>query len=229
MIYIVQAVPIGGFRAYPVKKFEIVNVERKPTIREVYSHAVNFVPEISDIILRRATYHWLYDKVCDKGGVGLEIGVDYGDGIQHILEAAQPSRVVGVDPWLSQDWDPWFDQSQETMDCRYNLVVNRFKDDPRVEIVRSTSDDFFCEANKVPTYDWIHIDGDHRTEPAYRDIVNSYHRLKVGGILIIDDVFLQSWTGSTGPAVDKAMEEIGPGCFEVVNDTQDPVAYRKVK
>jgi len=230
--YILQIAQTGGYRPYGMQEVEIKIVNgTKPTIDSCYKGALAVVPPVAHAIMRRAIYMWAFSNVCEKGGIGIEIGVDYGDGLDLLLEQNEPSLVMGVDPWLSFEWDPWFKQPQEQMDARYKLVCERFKNDERVQIIRSTSDDFFAKLDTAVTgfADFVHVDGDHREEPACRDIIGAYHALRVGGILIIDDVHLKSWTGTVKPAVDRAIAALGSDVLEVVHDSTDPVIYRKVK
>ena len=61
---------------------------------------------------------------------------------------------------------------------------------PKINIQRGFSDDILPTLQN-DSYDVIYIDGDHSAEAAFKDGVNSFPLLKVGGIMVFDDYL---WT-----------------------------------
>jgi len=51
--------------------------------------------------------------------------------------------------------------------------------------VRETSADFFRRNSE--TFDVVIIDGDHRADPAYLDLIAGWKIVKPGGLLLMDD------------------------------------------
>ena len=127
-----------------------------------------------------------------KHSVGLEIGVHKGEFSEKIIEIVNPSRLYLVDPWTIFD-DDKYDQSwygkttpQEEMNQRHDLVVEKFKTNANVTIIRDLSTDAAKELEDN-SLDFIYIDGDHYFKSTYKDLIDSFEVLKVNGFIIIDD------------------------------------------
>jgi hypothetical protein len=52
-----------------------------------------------------------------------------------------------------------------------------------------------------PTYDFIHIDGEHSEEAIMKDLLFSYSKLNAGGIIIIDDFMSRMFPGITAQTI----------------------------
>lgn len=89
----------------------------------------------------------------------LEIGVNYGFTFQGVNAVIK----TGVDP------------NKKIIGLGRNIFH------------RMSSDSFFCK-NKI-SYDFIFIDGLHEYKQVLKDIINSLNSLKLGGVILIDDVF----------------------------------------
>ena len=90
-------------------------------------------------------------------GSYLEIGFGNPDNPFNNWSKISAPRKVCVDPW---DITPDF-------------------------VLKMTSDEFF--RNNTETFDIVFIDGDHRAEQVYKDIVNSLEVLNPGGIILTHD------------------------------------------
>lgn len=88
--------------------------------------------------------------------------------------------------------------------CRYLLNVN---------LIRSTSDDFFKHNKKK--YDVIFIDGSHDKEQVIKDSLNAYDCLSEEGIIIWHDVY-NKYTGVTSPKINA--EPDNPGVVEALKE-----------
>lgn len=66
--------------------------------------------------------------------------------------------------------------------------------EPKVTIHKGFSMHFLAPLiDEPPTYDFIYVDGDHRAEMAFADIMLSWPRLKPGGVMAIDDYIYDGW------------------------------------
>jgi hypothetical protein len=229
MKYILYLRPADGRRPYSIQNIDIEEVKRKPEMIDAVSTTSAVLPALAKQFGRELTKEYLAREVLPKNGIGLEIGVDMGDGLDLWLES-EPRLVMAVDPWLTSEHDSWYSSDQTVMDKRHASVVERFSDAPEVVVVRSTSDDYFAKlaANNVtePFLDWCHIDGDHETEPTYRDLVNCWRFLKVGGVLMLDDTHCAHWRLKINAARDRFLAET-TGHSAVIVDHSDPWAIRK--
>ena len=143
--------------------------------------------------------------------VGCEVGVWEGGMAAAMLEVANPTKLILVDPWV---WDldglttdiylpRRTPGGQHGMDKIYKTVCARFEEDKRVEIMRLRS----VEAAKlIPDdhLDWIYIDGAHNYENVKADFQAWKHKVKVGGLLCGDDY---TWGAKYGHPVKKAVHE----------------------
>ena len=68
----------------------------------------------------------------------------------------------------------------------FKLNKKKFKN---YKFFNTSSDDFFKKITDIK-FDIIYVDGSHYAKDVYNDIINSYHKLKENGILIIDDFLL---------------------------------------
>lgn len=125
-----------------------------------------------------------------KNSVGCEIGVWQGHFAEQLVEQAQPKKLYLIDPWVVQDYKKrWYSKdhvSQTIMDAIYQHVQKKFEDNPVISIIRDYSDNAFCTIidNEL---DWIYIDGNHSEDAVYRDLCNSYRKVKSGGYITGDD------------------------------------------
>lgn len=146
------------------------------------------------------------------GGVGAEIGVWQGGTSADILRHRKPDRLYLIDPWIfEQDGlDQWIfipnrriGNSQEGMDKVYESVVERFKNDDRVIILRLKSVE---AAQTFPdeSFDWLYIDGAHDYKSVKADFNAWKNKVKVGGLLMGDDYL---WAPELKHPVRRAVNE----------------------
>jgi len=150
-----------------------------------------------------------------KGKVAAEIGVWEGGFSRRILEICEPTELHLIDPWL---YLPEFGntgfgrkKNEFKMEERYHEVVAAFKDDARVKIHRSTSEEALA---KLPdnTLDWVYIDGNHNEPYINNDLAACLKKVKNNGIITGDDYNWQS-AASGAPvrrAVEAMLETLGP-------------------
>lgn len=102
----------------------------------------------------------------------LEIGVALGETFHSI----RAHKKTGVDPVFQ------FDVSQYTS--------------ANVEFYNITSDAFFATISQSTKYDVIYLDGLHTAEQTLRDLINAQAYLKDNGVIIIDDVWPNSFVAA---------------------------------
>lgn len=223
--HIIHAQP-NALRPYPVivmkMSADIADAPHPPHYKDVAVDDNLVITRVKIAASRSGGWAWAASKI-KKDGICVEIGVDHGDGIERWL-TGEPAVVIGVDPWLSLEWDSWFSQSQKQMDARHAMVVNRFKDKP-VSIVRETSDGFFSKLPSDFRADWWFIDGDHREEPCYKDICSALKFSNHGAWIFCDDIDCGKWAEPIGNALKRFMAEHGDE-VELVWDKSSPVAIR---
>lgn len=212
----------GGVRPYNGQSFSISS---GAPIAPIDVPVQKFLPVVSQLLARVLGWEYFKSAHLSEGSVGVEIGVDFGDGAARWLESSI-SKLHLVDPWIQQDVDHWTAQDQELMDQRFEFVKKRFKDEPRVEIHRQLSSDFFKTLHDN-SIDWVFIDGDHSTEGAYSDLIDSFRVVKPGGIIAGDDMHgCSRWAAEVRVAYERFMSEYGDR-VELIWDQYAPFILRK--
>jgi len=122
----------------------------------------------------------------------LEIGCFEGRSSIFVLENLKNSICTFVDPF-EENYEMSNSTGQRDYDTIYNNFtknVSQFKD--RCTIYRTTSDNYFKTFTSKSNFDLIYIDGSHLSDDVYRDSLNSFNNLNIGGYIIFDD-FFWSW------------------------------------
>jgi hypothetical protein len=117
----------------------------------------------------------------------LEIGV-YTASVSKKMFASDLNinSYIGVDPYMGTKQDPYYNSYWKKNDAnRVYESVNKLFVQNNHKLIRLKSDTFF-KKNK-DYFDLIFVDGDHRFEPALKDMYNAKKFLKKDGVLIIDD------------------------------------------
>ena len=160
--------------------------------------------------------------------VGAEIGVWMGNTSEGILSRVQGIKKIHlVDSWSVVPYKNNSEMSFQEYIARYQEITNeiseqgfmnyyeqvykhvleKFKFEPRIEIHRMLSSDWFNMMEKENLkLDWIYIDGDHSYEGCLSDLRNGLSILKNGGTLFGDDY---KWPGTKWgkPGVTKAVNK----------------------
>lgn len=119
----------------------------------------------------------------------LQIGVYTGDLTLYLLERGV-AEIWDVDTW---------EGSIEHEDLDFTDVEKFYNArciDSRIRKHKMTSDKFFIENHFLDYFDFIYIDGDHSTAQVFKDGVNSWPRLRQGGLIAFDDY---EWPKDLGP------------------------------
>lgn len=156
--------------------------------------------------------------------VGAELGV--WRGFSTLKLARNAAMVYAVDAWSPiayensdefGDYQAYLDRYselvgsndpqrfQEYYDSIHREVVERFKGNPKIQICRMTTDEWF-KKQTVPI-DWIYVDASHSYEGCLSDLRQSLKIVKKGGSIFGDD-YGKNKQGVTD-AVNTFIEETG--------------------
>jgi len=150
---------------------------------------------------------WNKEFIKNTEGLGkfdlvLEVGCFEGLTTNYICDNLlnEGGRVICVDPledvYLSDD-----EKANEGLDYfkgQYERFIRNTKGQP-VELIRKKSADAY-EYLKQYSFDFAYIDGDHRDISVFRDAVNIFPLIKIGGFMLFDDY--ENWSSGTKRAID---------------------------
>lgn len=141
-----------------------------------------------------------------------------------------------VDPWDTA----WMEDRPVRTRAAFkdmNMVYSRFLANiahvsHAVRAVRTDSSSFFLSGKAPSGLAFAYVDGDHNARSCLHDMVQCFHRLVVGGIMVVDD-YLWSMPKKAAippkPAVDAFLECYGPvvellhlGGQAIIRKTENP-------
>ena len=140
-----------------------------------------------------------------KNFVGVEVGVlegKYSEKIMNFFKKKNKNLELWlVDPWISSD--DYTEFSQKKLDDSYKKVVEKFKDNQNIKIIKDKS---LAASDKFSngSLDFVYIDGDHDYKHIKNDLNIWFKKLKKNGVLFGDDY-------ARPYGVHKAVSEF---CFE---------------
>ena len=114
----------------------------------------------------------------------VEIGVNYGNFSQVLVDTANVVNLYLVDPWQEDtpnaiDIDKYGDKKNQ--DAKYNLVLEKFKKYSNVKAIRKESMDAVNDFDDG-YFDFIYIDALHEYKHVKSDLNAWYPKLKDGGL-----------------------------------------------
>lgn len=117
-------------------------------------------------------------------GAGVEVGVLYGENAEKILEKWTGQFLYLVDPYVTQDWSRYTDQTNtinfsEALE-RARQKLSKF--DGRSAFVRKMSVDA-AKDFKDDELDFVYIDGNHDYAAVLDDMDAWWPKVKQGGVL----------------------------------------------
>lgn len=99
----------------------------------------------------------------------------------------------------------------KSVDIKHSREARRlsheYEYNDRSEFIVCDSVDFFKDNNEI--FDLIIIDGDHTRKGCYKDVVNAWEVLNVGGYMVCDDYLHPRLVEDVGWAIDKFAKERG--------------------
>ena len=138
----------------------------------------------------------------------LQIGAYTGDATEWMLENVlthDDSVLFDVDPWTGSDEPVHHQLDWKSVEETY---LERHKDaieSGKLQVRKTTSDEFFSSDEGRQGFNFIYIDGNHEAAQVLKDGINAIYRLGVGGIVAFDDYL---WSLGKGlwadpkPAID---------------------------
>jgi hypothetical protein len=149
---------------------------------------------------------WLVSMIEAHGyRSGVELGVKRADTLAHILNACPQVSMVGVDLWQTV---PGYETWDHDENMRHAMaVVDAYAD--RLVLMRECTWDAAGGFDDA-AFDFVFVDGDHRTESVLLDIEAWRPKIRQGGMLCGHDV------GHT--SVRDALEQIAPDYTPVGHD-----------
>ena len=168
----------------------------------------------------------MYHSLLGPGLVGCELGVEHGNNSEALIKSSNPSKLYLIDRWRRTHNAPKFAARQEG---RFRHVKSKFKSNPRVSIIRESTDDASHRFSKE-SLDWIYIDANHVFAAALLDVQMWSPKIKPGGVLMLHDFSMDVAEGGVAEAAEYALK--GSDVFEVIGKTSDrgevqSAAYRK--
>ncbi len=145
----------------------------------------------------------------------LEIGSWEGMSSCFILRTLPNARLTCVDTWQGSHEHVGL-EALESIEAKFDGNTAPYKD--RVTKRKQSSLAFFGETPLQPRFDLIHVDGSHHCDDVLADAVQSYARLKVGGIMILDDFFWRDYANrhDNPAAAINAFLRLKAGTYEFV-------------
>lgn len=141
-------------------------------------------------------------KSMPKEAVCVEIGVWRGEFSTILIEELSPKHLYLIDPWAVQDDDAGgaslagaLDRGR--MDQIHAQVASKFADQiaaGQVSIIRDYSVPALGKFDD-DTIDFAYVDGDHSFDGVLSDLDALFPKLKVGGVVMLDDYHQKGWWG----------------------------------
>lgn len=125
-----------------------------------------------------------------KNSTCAEIGVAKGKYSRLIVQKVKPNNLYLIDAW--QYFDPGYKDtninslSQEEHDRRHQQILNEFKTNTNVHVIRKMSD-VAVESFSDEYFDWIFVDADHSYEGCLRDLSLYDSKVKDNGYILGHD------------------------------------------
>lgn len=152
----------------------------------------NNVPEYFDPII--PNFKHVFDNYFKEKDdlVMLQVGAYSGKSSEWILKNIKESCVlIDIDTWLGSPSEEGhidnYQQNFDDVEKKYDFRMKNFKN---VKKFKGTSDDYFKSIeDQKEIFDFIYVDGSHKRDDVYKDAINSYKHLKIGGVIAFDDYY----------------------------------------
>lgn len=139
---------------------------------------------------------WLNHLIDKPNAIGMEIGTFKGDSAEWMLEnvfTGQGSTYYCIDPFTGSIEHHIGKEDCSTLEKETRNRLERFQG---ARILVGFSEDLIRDFKPKACLDFLYVDGSHTSRDALRDAVLGFDLLKVGGILVWDDVM---WTVMPDP------------------------------
>jgi hypothetical protein len=135
-----------------------------------------------------------------RGGIGAEIGVDWGEFSKVIFQRAEPRLLYLIDCWEEQPVEIYgHDPANSAHDVKYKQCLRWFATNEQIRMIKAYSLDAApCFPDQY--FDWLYIDANHLQ--CYADIRAWWPKVKSGGWMMGHDYV----TGGVGDYITVAKD-----------------------
>ena len=120
----------------------------------------------------------------------LEIGSWQGLSALFLLMELPNARLTCIDTWETKGSPENGHRRDLALSSRRTFQENLAEQKIRVDEFQGTSDEYFASQISRSRFDFVYIDGSHKSQDVLKDAVNSFLSLEQHGILVFDDL---SW------------------------------------
>ena len=115
----------------------------------------------------------------------LEIGSFEGLSSLFIASNWRNAKITCVDTWqMSKDDSQFLDFNFYDVEKKFDLNLKDYS----FKKIKNTSNEAFKELKGKSNFDYIYIDGSHNGLDIYNDAIASFNILKIGELIIFDDI-----------------------------------------
>jgi Methyltransferase domain len=119
------------------------------------------------------------------------------DVVQSCLDLFESPKYLEIGVWKAKTFGPAVAGHKVAVDPDFpEGVVDRMLQQPNAEMHEVTSDKYFGTLDKTTKFDVIYLDGLHTFEQTLRDLLNSVMFIHDHSLIVIDDVYPDTYHGS---------------------------------
>lgn len=183
-------------------KYILIN---KYEYKDMYNWTNN-IPNNSKAIFEDVITYFNKKNEEHKGNVEiLEIGSYTGTSLIKLVELIPNSKAIGLDMWTSYNENDLL-SNMDTLNIEQSFYSNiktaNLQD--RIQGIKNDSTiELFKMIKEEKRFDFIYVDGSHKCNDCYSDMLLSWQLLNKGGIMAIDDYL---WSGGNGDTPLKAVD-----------------------
>lgn len=186
-LFEIEIVGEGTIRGIPVQEFTERAILTDPVTLLQQIENAGVIPEelLKDARVLQGRQKAL--QLLPKGGYAAEIGVEYGDFSDVIIDTLQPQHFYAIDHFKMRDiWGR--NDLQESGLTQEEWYRERFRKliPERVTVCKGVSWDVLNQFED-DFFDFLYIDASHRYEDVTRDIEAAERKVKNGGIIQFND------------------------------------------
>lgn len=119
----------------------------------------------------------------------MEVGTAAGDYAQLMADKIKIEKMTLIDRFEDEDIMP-DGSGRYSKGKNYQFVVDRFKDNPAVEVIKSLSNEAlpkFIPMQEKDKFDFIYLDSDHSFHNVYNELLYASQIVNQFGVIGIDD------------------------------------------
>ena len=155
----------------------------------------------------------------------LEIGSFEGGSAIFVSNKFKKSLIFCLDNWKKTE-DGYSNLDFNDVEKNFDFNIKEYKN---IIKIKNSSDNFFLD-NKQ-NFDVIYVDGYHRSDQVFKDCVNSWKNLSVGGILICDDYIWYHYSEiKNNPCygVNKFLKSLNSNNYKILQVSNSQIFLKKI-